>query len=133
VGNEQGWGDYCGVLNDENLNRVYNSVDFVLTLGAIEGLSLPTVEAMACGVIPVVHNRMTTRRELLPPEIFPEYNSVDMEPASVARFISRFTNDPAAMTEMKNRLRAHYQTNWAHKLTGRAVAERILEAAKNIS
>ena len=133
VGNETGWGDYCGVLSDDNLNRVYNSVDFVLTLGTVEGLSLPTLEAMACGAIPVVHNRMTTRRELLPPDLFPEYNSVDAEPASVARFISRYTSDPAAMAEMKERLHTHYQTNWAHKLTGRAVAERIVEVARSLS
>lgn len=133
VGNEPGWGDYCGVLSDENLNRVYNSVDFVLTLGTVEGLSLPTIEAMACGAIPVVHNRMTTRRELLPPDLFPEYNAVDPTPESITRFIARFANDPAAMAEMKNRLHAHYQKEWAHKLTGRAVAERIVEAARGIS
>ena len=132
VGNELGWGDYCGVLSDDNLNRVYNSVDFVLTLGTVEGLSLPTVEAMACGAIPVVTNRMTTRRELLPPEIFPEYNSVDADPEAVARFIIRYVSDPVAMTEMKERLYTHFQKEWAHKLTGRAVAERIVEAARNI-
>lgn len=132
VGNEPGWGDYCGVLSDDNLNRVYNSVDFVLTLGTIEGLSLPTLEAMSCGAIPVVTNRMTTRRELLPPDLFPEYNAVDPTPDSVARFISRYTSNPAAMSEMKERLYTHYQTNWAHKLTGRAVAERIVEVVRGI-
>lgn len=133
VGNEPGWGDYCGVLSDENLNRVYNSVDFILTLGTIEGLSLPTLEAMATGAIPVVTNRMTTRRELLPPDLFPEYSAVDAEPVSIARFINRYTSDPVAMAEMKERLYTHYLTNWAHKLTGRAVAERIVEVARNIS
>ena len=133
VGGETGWGDYCGVLSDENLNRIYNSTDFVLTLGAVEGLSLPTVEAMACGAIPVVHNRMTTRRELLPPDLFPEYNAVDPDVRSVAKFIARYDSDLGVMTEMKERLHTHYQANWAHKLTGRAVAERILEAARNIS
>lgn len=134
VGNETGWGDYCGVLSDENLNHVYNSVDFVLTLGTIEGLSLPTIEAMACGAIPVVHNGMTTRRELLPPDLFPEYNDMDPTPESVARFIARCANSPKEkMAELKDRLHTHYQTSWAHKLTGRAVAERIVEVARNIS
>lgn len=133
VGNELGWGDYCGVLSDENLNRVYNSVDFVLTLGTVEGFSLPTIEAMACGAIPVVHSGMTTRRELLPPDLFPEYNGVDLTPASIARFIARCTNSPEeVMAGLKDRLHTHYQTNWAHKLTGRAVAERIVEVARGI-
>jgi glycosyltransferase involved in cell wall biosynthesis len=133
VGNETGWGDHCGVLSDDNLNRVYNSVDFVLTLGTIEGLSLPTLEAMSCGAIPVVHNRMTTRRELLPPDLFPEYNAVDPDVRSVAKFIVRYASDSDAMAEMKERLHTHYQINWAHKLTGRAVAERIVEVARSIS
>lgn len=132
VGNEMGWGDYCGVLSDENLNRVYNSVDFVLCTSKIEGLCLPVLESMAAGAIPVVCNDMTTRRELLPPEIFPEYNAVDPTPESIARFIARYTSDPVAMAEMKERLHTHYQKEWAHKLTGRAVAERIVEVVRGI-
>lgn len=133
VGNETGWGDYCGVLSDENLNRVYNSVDFVLCTSKIEGLLLPALEAMSCGCIPVVCNDMTTRRELLPPDLFPEYNAVDPDVRSVAKFIARYASDSEAMAEMKERLYTHYQTNWAHKLTGRAVAERIVEVARGIS
>lgn len=132
VGNEPGWGDYCGVLSDENLNRVYNSVDFVLCTSKVEGLLLPCLEAMSAGVIPVTCNDMTTRRELLPPDLFPEYSAVDPEPASVARFIAKYVNEPVAIAEMKDRLHTHYQTNWAHKLTGRAVAERIVEVARGI-
>lgn len=132
VGNEMGWGDYCGVLSDESLNRVYNSVDFVLCTSKIEGLCLPVLESMAAGAIPVVCNDMTTRRELLPPDLFLEYSAVEPTVESLARFISRYTSDPAAMAEMKERLYTHYQTNWAHKLTGRAVAERIVGVARNI-
>lgn len=133
VGNELGWGDYLGVLDDENLNSVYNSVDFVLCTSKIEGLCLPVLESMAAGVIPVVCNDMTTRRELLPPDLFSEYNSVEPEPNSVARFIAKYMSSPVAMAEMKERLYAHFQTNWAHRLTGRAVAERIIEASREIS
>lgn len=132
VGNETGWGDYCGVLSDEDLNHVYNSVDFTLCTSMVEGLCLPVLESMAAGAIPVVCNDMTTRRELLPPDLFPEYNAVDPAPESIARFIARYTSDPVAMAEMKDRLHIHYITNWAHKLTGRAVAERIVEVARNI-
>ena len=132
VGNEQGWGDYCGVLSDWNLNRVYNSVDFVLCTSKIEGLLLPAIEAMAAGVVPVVCNDMTTRRELFPPEIFPEYNAVDPNPASVARFMAMFLNSPEMMAEMKNRLHQHFSKEWAHKVSGRAVAEAILEVYHKI-
>lgn len=133
VGNETGWGDYVGVLDDWGLNSVYNSVDFVLCTSKIEGLCLPVLESMAAGAIPVVCNDMTTRRELLPPDLFPEYNSVEADFISIAYFIARFANNPAVMAKMKERLHAHYRKEWAHKLTGRAVAERIVEVARGIS
>jgi hypothetical protein len=58
---------------------------------------------------------------------------VDPDVRSVAKFIVRYASDSDAMAEMKERLHTHYQINWAHKLTGRAVAERIVEVARSIS
>ncbi len=134
VGNEPaGWGDYLGVLKDEHLNDVYNHVDFALTLGRIEGISLPTVEAMAAGVIPVVCNDMTTRKELLPPDLFPEYNDVESNPQSVARFIADFMNDRQKMDDMKMRLRAHFEDEWERKMSPVGVASRILDVYQSIT
>lgn len=127
VGNEMGWGNYIGVQTDENLARLYNAVDFVMALGRLEGLNLPMVEAMAVGAIPVIANDLTTREEFLPSNIFPEYLDVDPNPVSVARFVAHFLNNETAMTEMKKRLRNHYDTYWAHKLSPAGVAGAILE------
>lgn len=127
VGNEMGWGNYIGVQTDENLARLYNSVDFVLALGRLEGLNLPMVEAMAVGAIPVIANDLTTREEFLPSNIFPEYLDVDPNPVSVARFVAYFLNNETAMAEMKKRLRNHYDTYWAHKLSPVGVAGAILD------
>ncbi len=126
VGNEPGWGEFYGVLDDVNLSRAYNSADFVLATSALEGLSLPVLEAMAAGVIPVVCRDMTTRTELLPPDIFPEYEEVEPNPPSIARFIARFANNVEAMTEMRCRLHQHYLDRWAEPTSPVGVARRIL-------
>lgn len=127
VGNEPGWGEYYGVLDDVNLGRAYNSVDFVLALGTIEGLNLPVLEAMAAGVIPVIHKGLTTREELLPSALFPEYDEVELTPPSVARFIARYANNVDAMTEMRVRLHQHYLTTWKDRVAPVSVAQRILD------
>lgn len=132
AGNEGGWGDYLGVQSDENLSRLYNSVDFVMSCGKIEGLALNVPEAMAAGAIPVICNDMTTREELLPPDLFPEYVKVTPDVPAIAHFLTRFLNNPEAMAEMKTRLFVHYQANWAHRLSGRAVAQAILDVYQTL-
>lgn len=134
VGNEPGWGDYQGVLNDENLNVVYNSVDFVFTLGLVEGLSLPTLEAMACGAVPVVCCDMTTRTELLPPDLFPEYESVEPDPRSIATFLAGYLNDESGerLIDLQDRLHQHYWTTWADRCWPEAVAGEILKVHETL-
>ena len=127
VGSEAAYGGHwSGVMSDTDLNAVYNTVDFVFTLGKIEGLSLPTLESMAAGAIPIVCNDMTTRTEFLPPDLFPEYNDVEPNAKSIANFITRFTSDSQAMNDMKSRLYNHYQTNLARHFAAKAVAEKII-------
>ncbi len=132
VGSDPGWGDYLGVLSDFNLNLLYNSVDFVLATSRVEGLNLPVLEAMAAGAIPVVCRDMTTRTELLPPDLFPEYQEVEPTGPSVARFIARYLNSSEQMVGMKIRLHEHYVTSWQEKTSGAGVARRILEVYQGL-
>lgn len=129
VGNEGGWGDYLGVLSDENLNIVYNSVDFVMCCSLVEGLCLPVLEAMAAGAVPVVCNDMTTREELLPPDLFPEYELVQPIPSLIARFIATYTNDEGGvrLAALKERLYRHYLNAWADRVSPTGVAKAILD------
>lgn len=133
VGNEPGgWGEYLGVLKDADLTRVYNSVDFVLATGKIEGLNLPVLEGMAAGIIPVVCADMTTRTELLPPDLFPEYEDVHPTATSVSRFIAQYLGDNDAMMLMKARLHKHYLDTWYDRVSPVGVAAAIVKVYEEV-
>lgn len=130
VGNEGGWGDYLGVLSDENLNVAYNSADFVICVGKIEGLCLGVCEAMAAGAVPLVCNDLTTLDELLPADLFPEFRYCLPHPASIARFIAHYVNDDSGtrLANLRGRLHDHYRTTWQEQTSPAGVAGRILQA-----
>jgi len=121
------WGTNFGLVKKANLNAFYNGADFVMCLGKFEGLNLPVIEAMATGSIPVICNDMTTRQELLPSDVFPEYDEVDPTPSSVAMFIAQFMQDNDAKQKFKNRLHAYYLAHHKEKFSGIAVASKILK------
>jgi glycosyltransferase involved in cell wall biosynthesis len=133
VGSESvGWGNFQGVLSDENLNKVYNSAFFSFSLGEVEGINLPAIEAAACGCIPVINSKLTTRQELFPSSLFPEYDSVNADPVSIAKFIARFSQDNGAREDLTNRLTNHYNNNLKDKFSGRSVAQKILKIYENL-
>lgn len=133
VGAEHGWGNYLGVLNEEGLDRVYNSVDFALVPTLYAGIELPIIEAMACGVIPVVCNDLWTRHEFLPPALFPEYDHVAPNAQSIARFIAQYLEDGDRMAAMKQRLHDHWLANWAEAFSPKGVAAAILRVYEGIA
>lgn len=134
VGNEGGWGMYAGVLNDENLDTVYNSVDFVLCTGRVEGLNLPVIEAMATRAVPVVVNHLTVLEELFPESRFPEYYRVEPTPVSVAKFLVHLVSDESGerLSDLKQRLYEHFIAEWQEKTSPAGVARRILNVYNSL-
>ena len=120
------YGDYAGVVSNETLNELYNSVDFVLFTSAYEGIGLPIIEAMSAGKIPVICNDLNVRQEFLPSILFPEYDFVDPNPPSIAKFISWLANDPILRNDLKERLYSHYKNNLEYKFSSKGVAQAIL-------
>lgn len=135
VGNEGGWGDYMGVLRDEDLNIAYNSADFVICMGRIEGLCLGVLEAMAAGAVPLIARDLSTREELLPTALFPEFAVVEPNPPSVARFIASLTNEDGGqrLADLKERLHVHYLANWQQKTSPTGVAHAILNVYETLT
>jgi glycosyltransferase involved in cell wall biosynthesis len=71
------YGQYIGIVNDKNLNTIYNSSKFVLLPSRFEGLGLPMIEAMMAGSIPITCNDNPTALELSPPEFICEPTESD--------------------------------------------------------
>jgi glycosyltransferase involved in cell wall biosynthesis len=127
-----GFGSYLGVLDEEKLNALYNSVDFVVCTSLNEGICLPMIEAAACGAIPIICKDMSTREEFFPSSLFPEYLEVEPNPQSIAKFISRFSQDNDAKEKFKQRLHFHFLENLEINFNKTFVASKILEIYNKI-
>ena len=67
-----GFGNYLGVISDENLNKIYNESKYVLLPSKAEGIGLPMIEAMICGSIPITCSDNLTAKEFSPIEFICE-------------------------------------------------------------
>jgi len=131
VGREQPFygGAWANSVNDEVLNEIYNSVDFVMCMSTSEGMGLPALEAMSVGAVPVLPRDLTTHEEFFPTQVFPEYEFVkDAETAK--DFMLTLMRDKERMCEMKTRLVNHFERFWRENLNGDGVAKKILEVVK---
>ena len=69
------FGDYLGIIKDQELNRLYNASKYVLLPSAAEGIGLPMIEGMICGAIPITCSDNLTAKEFSPPDFICEPNS----------------------------------------------------------
>ena len=72
---DPGFGDYLGIIKDEELNKLYNSTKYVLLPSMAEGLGLPMIEGMVCGSIPVTCSDNLTAKEFSPSDFICEPNA----------------------------------------------------------
>jgi len=66
------FGYYTGIVDDEDLNLLYNSSKFLLFPSKFEGLGLPMIEAMVAGCIPITCSDNPTAIEFSPEEFISE-------------------------------------------------------------
>jgi len=66
------FGNYLGIIKDQELNKLYNSSKYVLLPSAAEGIGLPMIEGMICGAIPITCSDNLTAREFSPPDFICE-------------------------------------------------------------
>ena len=69
------FGNYLGVIKDQELNKIYNSSKYVLLPSKAEGLGLPMIEAMICGSIPITCSDNLTAQEFSPVDFICEPNA----------------------------------------------------------
>ena len=70
-----GFGNYLGVVSDQELNRLYNSSKYLYLPSKAEGIGLPMIEAMICGTLPIACSDNLTAKEFLPPDFICEPNA----------------------------------------------------------
>jgi glycosyltransferase involved in cell wall biosynthesis len=115
VGSERPkWGDYLGVVSDEVLNNLYNSVDYVVAFGRIEGINLSAIEGAICGAIPAVLRDLTTWDE------FWGYSPLNNLPF------------PDNLSEHKRAIREYAERELRPKFDKLAVAKRIIEVYQTL-
>tara|TARA_Y100000590_G_scaffold467581_1_gene646948 strand:- start:1746 stop:2630 length:885 start_codon:yes stop_codon:yes gene_type:complete len=68
------FGNYLGIVEDKQLNELYNSSKYVLLPSMAEGLGLPMIEAMICGAIPITCSDNLTAKEFSPAKFICEPN-----------------------------------------------------------
>ncbi len=120
-----GWGTNLGVVSDEKLNDLLNSVDLVMGTTLCGGLELGPIEAAICGAIPILTWDTSTFHDLRWPQHWGCYPS----PAAIAYRIRTLLSNPSILAAD----REHALTMGEHfseDLSGASVARRILEVYK---
>lgn len=123
-----GWGVYQGVLSDQDLNDLYNSVDYVLMFGKEEGIGLPACEAACAGTIPLVLPDLSTFEEFWVSSPLGLHYQTLTSPAKVAELIMALERDKDWKAQVKQDVLAYGEMALRPKFTVRNVAARIIES-----
>lgn len=124
-----GWGTPCGVVNDEKLNDLYNSVDYVVSLAVNEGIGLVPVEGAICGAIPIVTPRLSTYNEFWATSPMGIHYASLHSPDSIASLIRSIENDKEWKAALKTQMREYGEQVFRPLFDPVEVAKRILVAA----
>lgn len=117
-----GWGTNLGVVSDETLNALLNSVDMTVCTTALAGLELGPIESVICGAVPVLCYDMSTFRDV---GCYPQHWGCYPSVTALAYRLRTLMDNPALLAAE----REHCLTLspiLMEKLDKRAVAERIL-------
>lgn len=127
-----GYGTRMGIVSDECLNDLYNSVDYVMMLSRNEGIGLPAIEAAICGAIPIVAPDLSTFNEFWAESpLGLNYQTLN-SPLSIAALIRKIEDTPDWKTMIKEDIRAYAELAFRPKFDRKAVAARIVEVYQSI-
>ena len=112
-----GFGNYLGIIPDEELNKLYNSSYYVLLPSKAEGIGLPMIEGMICGSIPITCSDNLTAREFSPIEFIS-----DPDPQSIVNKIIDLDKD----YENKRKLALRYGEKYKVQFNKKNIAKNII-------
>ena len=104
------FGDYLGIVNDQDLNELYNSSKYVLLPSSAEGIGLPMIEGMICGAIPITCSDNLTAKEFSPPDFICEPNA-----EAIVKKIEELNKDYRVKRELALEFGKKYKTQFNKK------------------
>ncbi len=111
------FGNYLGVIKDQELNKLYNSSKYVLLPSKAEGLGLPMIEGMICGSIPITCSDNLTAKEFSPPDFICEPNT-----KSIIKKIEELDED----YENKRKLALEFGKKYKIQFDKKTIAKNII-------
>ena len=104
------FGDYLGIIEDQELNKLYNSSKYVLLPSVTEGIGLPMIEGMICGSIPITCSDNLTAKEFSPPDFICEPNA-----EAIVKKIEELNKDYRVKRELALEFGKKYKTQFNKK------------------
>ena len=116
-----GFGNYLGVVSDQELNKLYNSTKYLFLPSKAEGIGLSMIEAMICGSIPITCSDNQTAKEFSPAEFICDPNT-----QSIVNKINELNKE----YEIKRKLALEYGKKYKEQFNKVTIAKNILNLKK---
>ena len=104
------FGNYLGIIEDQELNKLYNSSKYVLLPSVTEGIGLPMIEGMICGSVPITCSDNLTAKEFSPPDFICEPNA-----EAIVKKIEELNKDYRVKRELALEFGKKYKTQFNKK------------------
>ena len=119
------FGNYLGIVKDQELNKLYNSSKYVLLPSAAEGIGLPMIEGMICGAIPITCSDNLTAKEFSPEDFICEPNA-----QSIVNKIEELDKEYVAKRKIALEFGKKYKTQFDKKTIAKNIID-IFNSEKN--
>jgi hypothetical protein len=131
-GEDPQWGQYLGLVSDEVLNELYNSVDYVMMTSLVEGIGLPAIEGACAGAIPIVLPDMTTFEEFWAKSPLGENYRLLTTIPKVSEFIQYLDSNKDFKAQIKEDMLGYAELAFRPKFDKIEVAKRLIEVYDSI-
>ncbi len=121
------FGSYVGYVTDEELNKLYNSVGYVMASSFHEGQLLPPQEGLICGAIPILCQDMSTLVEF-----FPRYFGFFPTVNALASRIWHLEQESTNLRKTTSDFCIDWGKNLLKKVSKEAVANNIWQVYKEL-
>lgn len=127
-----GWGYRCGIISDDILNSLYNTVDYVLMFSKEEGIGLPAIEAACAGAIPIILPDLSTYDDFWDKSPMGIYYQTFTSIDKVSQFIIYMDSNPEEKNIMKDAMKSYADIYFRPKFDNVEVAKKIIQVFQSI-